>query len=259
MQIKLTSECQSADGGNAHPVVCSAKFTVEGQRGNQKFLTGGIFTLLAEDADAASYLWQVVSSPPDCDYLITGVSQHLAKLSLPGSGAYTVQLTVQKEECTAQERVILWVATPCQLFRLPATNEALRFDGDPEWAGDLSKILQQVDCQLPTPEQKAAMDNAHEAGPDNPFATLNDLPKESDPDPDTPGDSLSENEVAAIKQGEEPKAENPFITRSALLKAAPTPEQKAAMDTAVNPHAENPFVTNSYFRQLAPTQEQKKH
>ena len=255
MTTKLTSRCRATDDNEGGTAVCQATFTVQGQRGNQKFLTGGIFTLQADDLSADTYLWEVTSSPPACNYLLTGATQLQAKLSLPGPGAYTVQLTVHKVDCTAQERYILWVATPCRLYRLPAVDEALRFDGDAEWAGDLAQMMQEVDCQLPTPHQKAAMENANAPNAANPFATLNDLPENGVPP--VPGIELTEDEIAAIQNGEEPHANNPFITRNFLEKTAPTPTQKAALDKADNPHDENPFVTASRLRRVAPTQEQK--
>ena len=71
--------------------------------------------------------------------------------------------------------MILWVATPVRLYRLPASSETLRFDGKPEWPGDLAKALLEVDHNLPTPAQKAAMDQANQPGEGNPFATLRDV------------------------------------------------------------------------------------
>ncbi len=168
MVTKLTSHCQPGDGSNGPPATCGAAFTVDGQRGNQKFLVGGMVTLQADDKSADTYLWQVTSSPPQCDYLLTGATLPQARLTMPGPGAFVVQLTVTEGECSAQNRAILWVATPRRLYRIPADSEALRFDGDPEWAGDLARVIQQVDANLPTVQQKAALYRANLPGEENP-------------------------------------------------------------------------------------------
>ncbi len=253
MVTKLTSKCQPIDGGSASPAACRATFTVDGLRGNQKLLAGGILTLCADDACAESYLWDVAANPPTCDYLLTGAAQREARLSLPGPGAFVVQLTVMRGSCTAQTRSILWVATTCQLYRLPAASEPLRVDGDADWAGDLSKVIQQVDCNLPTADQKAAMDHAHDPSQDNPFATLHDLPG----GPNDPGHALTDDEIAAIRQGQEPSAKNPFITQSDLPPPQLTPEQEAAVDQAESPGAENPFMTRSALPDPQLTEDQE--
>ena len=256
MPTKLTSICQPAEA-DGQPAACRATFTVDGQRGNQKCLTGGLVSLLADDAKADVYHWEVISHPPQCDYLLTGTTQPQAQLSLPGSGAYVVQLTVSKGDCVAQSRVILWVATPRRLYRIPADSEALRFDGDEEWAGDLARVVQQVDWNLPTPEQKAALDAANQPGPDNPFATHEDL----DGGPGLPCD-LTDDEVAAIKAAQEPSGENPFATMQDLPEGPVEPcelteAQIAAIAGAEDPDGENPFVTDSHRRRFAPTADQK--
>ena len=105
MSAKLGRECHSLADDGAQPGACRATFTVDGQRGNQKLMGGGIFTLQADDAHAETYLWEVTSSPPACDFLLTGATQPTARLSLPGPSAYVVQLTVTKGTCSAQSRV----------------------------------------------------------------------------------------------------------------------------------------------------------
>jgi hypothetical protein len=88
MTSKLTSGCQ--------PASCQATFTIDGRRGNQKYLTGGVVTLQADETSADTYTWQVVSSPPHCDYLLAGGTLARAKLTVPGPGAYVVQLIVTR-------------------------------------------------------------------------------------------------------------------------------------------------------------------
>lgn len=250
MTTRLTSHCHPSQGGDDQPTPCRATFTVDGQRSNLKFLVAGVVTLQADQADA--YRWQVTSSPSQCDYLLTGSTQRTTKLSMPGSGAYVVQLAVTQGECIAQNRVILWVATPTRLYRIPADSEALRFDGSREWAGDLARVIQHVDSSLPTPEQKAALDHAHQPSRENPFATLEDLAQE----PGQPCE-LSADEIAAIRQAKSPGAGNPFVTHSALPPGVLAPEQKAALDAADEPGADNPFVTRSALPpgELTPEQE----
>jgi hypothetical protein len=249
MTVKFTKDCQ--------PPKCRATFTVDGQRGNQKYRFGGVVTLAADDPSADSYVWQVVSSPPHCDYLLTGATLPQAKLSLPGPGAYTVQLTLTKGECAVQERVILWVATSRQLYRIPADGEALRFDGSEEWAGDLARVIQDVDFGLPTPEQKAALDQAHDPGVDNPFVTLHDLPGNAGGDGESCDCPLTPDEIAALKAAEAPDETNPFVTDSLRRRFAPSVAQKAALDQAKMPDHNNPFVTESRLMDVAPTDEQK--
>ena len=99
MAIQLTRQCQPSDNGQGQPGPCRATFTANGQTGNQKLLGGGMITLQADDAHADTYVWEVTSSPPSCDYLLTGATQPQAKLVLPGPGAYVVQLTVTKGSC----------------------------------------------------------------------------------------------------------------------------------------------------------------
>jgi hypothetical protein len=249
MSTRLTSDCHPSQGGDDQPAPCQATFTVDGQRGDLKFLTAGVVTLEADQADADSYHWQVTSSPPHCDYLLTGSTQRTAKLSMPGSGAYVVQLTVTHGDCVAQSRVILWVATPTRLYRIPADSEALRFDGSGKWAGDLARVIQHVDSSLPTPEQKAAMDGAHQPGEENPFATLEDLPEGTA----QPGE-LTADELAAIRQAQSPSGDNPFVTHSALPPDEVTPEQKAALDAAQNPGGDNPFITQGALPEIPASQ-----
>jgi hypothetical protein len=253
MTAKLTRTCQPADGDHGQPAECRATFTVDGQRGHQKYPGGGIFTLQADDPHDETYLWEVTSSPPQCDYLLTGTTQPQARLSLPGPGAYVVQLTVSKGSCRDQRRVILWVATPNRLYRLPATSEPLRFDGKSEWPGDLATALIQVDQMLPTLGQKAAMDKANRPTADNPFATLKDLPGS----PGEPGGDLTPDELAAIQAAEAPTAANPFVTTSVLHDQILTPEQKAALDAAEDPDQSNPFVTASQLERFVPTTDQR--
>jgi hypothetical protein len=286
---KFASRCEPVDGDHEPPAACQATFTIDGQSGNQKYLTAGIVTLQADDTSADSFHWQVTSSPPHCDYILTGSTQATAKLTMPGSGAYVVQLSVCKGECVAQSRVILWVATPRRLYRIPADSEALRFDGDEEWVGDLARVVQAVDWSMPTPDQKAALDGAHGPGEENPFATLNDLSDEggspceltedevaaikeaNEPGvenpfatlEDLPGGStqpcdLTDAELAAIRAAEEPGGENPFVTDSHQRRFAPTADQKAALDKGDEPSADNPFVTAAHLGRVAPTAEQKK-
>ena len=256
MDSKYTSNCESDESNDDCATTCHAKFTVDGQRGNQKLLAGNKMSLLAEMERADSYLWEVTSSPPNCDFMLTGATQRKAKLSLPGPGAYTVQLTVAKDDCKAQKRVILWVATPCRMYRLPATSEALRFDGDPDWAGDLAKMMQQVDCNLPTPEEKAAMECANDPSAENPFATMSDLPPFGKR-PSHPGERLTDEQVDAIQYSDCPTGANPLITESTLRKISPTKDQKAALDKADNPHEGNAFVTETKLIKVAPTPDQK--
>lgn len=247
MSIKLNHRCQPAEGVGASPSSCHAAFRVDGQAGSQKLLAGGIVQLKAEYLTAVSYQWEVLSSPPACDFLLSGATQSQARLSLPGPGTYTVQLTVKDGDCTAQKRAILWVASPCRLYRLPAVHEALRFDGHAEWAGDLAKVLLDVDCNLPTPQEKSAMANAHGPGADNPFATLNDLLTLPDGDsgnfPSAP--QLTPQQEAAIDAADNPDEDNPFITKSALPATQLTRNQLAAFQGADKPSARNAFITAS--------------
>ena len=219
MAIQLTRQCQPADHGQGQPGSCTATFTANGQTGNQKLLGGGMITLQADDTHADTYVWEVTSSPPSCDYLLTGATQPQAKLVLPGPGAYVVQLTVTKGSCSAQNRVILWVATPVNLYRLPAASEPLRFDGKAEWAGDLAAALLNVDANLPTPAQKAALNGANQPGAENPFATLRDLGGVPGPS----GGDLSADEIAAIRAAEQPDADQPLCDRQRSQEIQPDP------------------------------------
>ena len=52
MTTRLSSSCQPTGGDGGPPATCWATFTVDGQRGNQKFLVGGLVTLQADDTAA---------------------------------------------------------------------------------------------------------------------------------------------------------------------------------------------------------------
>jgi|GEM_PF-5473928 len=253
MPTQLTRQCQPADPAQNPPGPCKATFTANGRAGNQKLLGGGMVALQADEPLADAYSWEVTSSPPSCDYLLTGATQPQARLVLPGPGAYVVQLTVTKGACSAQHRVILWVATAVNLYRLPASSEPLRFDGKAEWAGDLAAALLNLDVNLPTPAQKAALEEANQPGAGNPFATLRDLGGSPGP---SSGD-LTADELAAIRAAEQPDENNRFVTDSDRKKLSPTAEQKAALDEAAGPDEDNPFVTESRLQALAPTPDQK--
>jgi hypothetical protein len=173
MTLKLTRQCAP---GEDQPIECNADFTINGQAGHQKLRSAGTVTLVALwQEPQAAYRWDVTGSPPNCQDLLTHLNPYSVIMQLPGPGAYVVQLTVTKGECLAQTRYILWVVTPRLLYSIPATDEALRYDGQTEWAGDLPRLILDVDNNLPTEAQKAALDKASQPGTDNPFATLEDL------------------------------------------------------------------------------------
>ena len=101
---------------------------------------------------------------------------------------------------------------------MPAASEPLRFDGKAEWAGDLAAALLNVDANLPTQAQKAALNGANQPGTENPFATLRDLGGVPGPS----GGDLSADEIAAIRAAEQPAAANRFVTDSDRKKTSPT-------------------------------------
>lgn len=68
MRIKVERVCFPTDDEGGEPAVCTAKFTVDGQPGNQTFLNGRIVTLQAKQKDADGYRWEVVSSPANCEF-----------------------------------------------------------------------------------------------------------------------------------------------------------------------------------------------
>jgi hypothetical protein len=150
---------------------CSADFTLDGQSDNYKAAVGVAVALQANDTEATTYQWQVTSSPPGCDYQLTGEAQAQATLTPQETGAYLIQLTVTKGECEDLARHILWAETAHRQYRLPATREPLAFSGDEEWAGDLVQVIRDVDGSLPTDDQKAAMDAADAPTGTNPFVT----------------------------------------------------------------------------------------
>ena len=240
----------------AQPGACRATFTVDGQRGNQKLLGGGIFTLQADDTHAETYLWEVTSSPPACDFLLTGATQPTARLSLPGPSAYVVQLTVTKGTCSAQSRVILWVATPVRLYRLPAASEPCASTASRSGPATSTRALLEVDHSLPTAAQKGAMNQANQPGAENPFATLRDV-SGGNGGPVVPPGELTADEIAAIHAAEHPDADNRFITDSDRRKLAPTLQEKAALGAALDPHGDNAFVTESRLCQVVPTHDQR--
>lgn len=114
-------------------------------------------------------------------------------------------------------------------------------------------MIQQVDCLLPTTDQKAAMDHAHTPNKENPFATLHDLPG----GPNDPVHVLTDDEIAAIRASQIPSGGNPFITQNALPPPQLTPAQKAALDAAKNPNGGNPFITQSALPEPQLTEQQK--
>ncbi len=190
---------------------CSANFTIDGQTGNQKVAAEATVTLQAEVTEATTYQWEVTSSPPDCDYQLTGETQVQATLSLPVSGAYVIQLTLSKGQCEARARRIVWAVTPHREYCLPATGEPLRFNGDEAWAGDLTQVIQDVDNNLPTLEQKGALDAADQPSETNPFITQSALPAGG-----TAGE-LTPEQKAALDAANEPSAENPVATIADIL------------------------------------------
>jgi hypothetical protein len=273
MTISFKHHCQPA--GTDPPAECSAEFTVNGLAGNQKFQAAGPVTLEAVDQTTNLYKWEVISSPPDCDNLLTRITPYSATLRLPRPGAYVVELTVCKEDCSARTRYILWVVTPNLMYCIPATNEPLRFDGKEEWAGDLARVIVDVDRNLPTNNEKDALHGFNEDYPpstENPYATREDLIDRPGP----PGRQLTDDEIDAIKAAEDPNKRNPFITQSALPPPELTKDQKEAIEAAEDPNKCNPFITESAlpegfldgpdgpfvtqveWAKTAPTEEQKK-
>lgn len=112
MSTNLTTDC--------HPAECQATFTINGERGDQKFSYGCIVTLQADEKEADTFLWEVISSPPRSGNLLTGSVQSQARLSLPFPGTYIVQLTVTKGDCTAQARhTILVGVSDCVPYPCP--------------------------------------------------------------------------------------------------------------------------------------------
>ena len=75
MPTQLTRQCQPADPAQSPPGPCKATFTANGRAGNQKLLGGGMVALQADETRAEAYSWEVTSSPPSCDYLLTGATQ----------------------------------------------------------------------------------------------------------------------------------------------------------------------------------------
>ena len=269
------------------PKTCEATFTIDGQSGHQIVSSSEPIILQALDTDAASYTWSVTSSPAEAAFILTGAGEPQAQLNLSEVGSFVIQLVVEHGTCRDCARQIVWLPTERREYRLPASGEPLRFDGDMAWDGDLARVIQDVDTYLLTAEQKAAVDAANNPNAQNPFATQADMAQSeltpeqkaaldyaSNPGADNPFvtrsilpiiplPQLSSDEEAAVHYASNPGAGNPFITKNELPvipESQLTPEQEAAIDGADQPGAENPFVTRSQLPvipapQLTPEQE----
>ena len=75
---------------------CSAKFTLNGQTGNQKVTIGSQVTLQANDPTAEIYSWEVASSPPDAEFNLENSNQAETLLALNSAGAFVITLIVTK-------------------------------------------------------------------------------------------------------------------------------------------------------------------
>lgn len=244
MSYQYRNECRSPDPCPEPAPACSALFTANGQHGQWQFAPGSSITLEADEKNAERYHWEIVISPPERERAFTYVAAHTILLRLPQPGAYVVELTVSKGKCHAQHRAIVWAVTPQLMYRLPATSEPLRFDGKVEWAGDLARMMIDVDRNLPTDDQKAALtgfNHQHPPSLQNPFATREDLENR----PGLPGKQLTDDEIEAIKAADKPDKCNPFVTQSALPAPELTKDQQEAIAAADNPNRCNPFVTQS--------------
>jgi hypothetical protein len=252
----------------------SAEFTINGKPGNQKIGLGEAIVLQAVDAQAMNYCWEVFSDPPGCTYQLIGEFQAQATLTPHDAATYIVKLSATRNDDRAVARSLLWITTGQQKYRLPATGEPLRFNGEEGWAGDLIQAVKAVDGYLPSAVQKAALEAASNPGQNNPFATKNDLPAPeltidqkaaldaaNDAGQTNPFatryDVPSPDQKAALGAANAPSGSNPFATKSDLSAPELTPDQNAALDAANAPSGTNPFATKSDLPAPELTPEQK--
>lgn len=237
MTMNVNSNCQSVE--------CQATFTINGERGHQKFSFGCTVTLQADEKEADSYLWELVSSPPKCANVLTGVTLAQARLALPIPGTYVVQLTLTKGDCTAQDRRIILVGvSDCLPYPYPShylsEDDIAAIEnaaGTPN--GDNPFVTQeQLDNYL-SAEDKAAIEAA--AGIpsiDNPFVTQEQL-----------DNYLSQDAKAAIEKATiRPDGANPFITQKHLDDYLSEGDRAAIENATIRPHGQNPFITQQFFQ-----------
>ena len=160
MPVKPATAAQTKPATAAQAASCTADFTINDQHSNVKVSVGAIVTLQAEETQATQYQWVVADVSPGGNYELSGETQAQATLIVRATGAYVIQLAVEKGQSKAVLRRLLWAATSQNDYRLPATGEPLRFTGAEDWAGDLVQVIQDVDSRLPTDDQKAALDAA---------------------------------------------------------------------------------------------------
>lgn len=264
MTTHVTRQCEPNNGSGPSPE-CNADFTVDGQCGSVKLHPGGTVTLAAVwQHPQAVYLWEVISTPPNCQHLLIRITPYAATLTIPQPGAYVVQLSVSHGACHTQQHTILWAVTPRLLYGIPATSEPLRFDCKPDWAGDLPQMMLDVDRNLPTDAQKDAMDKAQNPNAANPFVTTSMLPGLG------ASCDMSTAQCDAIKAASTATASNRFATIGDLPSgAAPsewpiglTKAQDDALDAAEaypghTPGLLNPFLVQSRWEETSPTLPQK--
>ena len=177
----------------------NAEFTLNGKSVNLAVNTGQAVALQASDPEANAYRWQVEASPTGCRFQLTGESQVTASLTPQDPGTYVVRLKVGVNGQEAQAGHIVWAVTPRHGYRLPATGEPLRFNGDGEWGGDLARAMLDLDAGLLSPELLAALAAAQDPSQANPFITQRNCPAEKPP-PSGPSASLSRSAMGWIER-----------------------------------------------------------
>lgn len=236
MTANLNSNCQSAE--------CQATFTINGERGNQKFSFGCMVTLQADEKEADTYLWELISSPPKGGNLLTGITLAQARLALPLPGTYVVQLTVTKGDCTAQERRIILVGAsdclpyPCSPYYLSEDDIAAIENAAGTPNGENPFVTQeQLDNYLSVEDKAAIEEAAGIPSSDNPFVTQEQL-----------DNYLSQDAKAAIEKATiRPEGTNPFITQKHLDDYLSEGDKAAIENATIRPHGQNPFITQEHL------------
>ena len=161
---------------SSQPERCNADFTIAGEHANKTVSAGENVVLQADDTEATTYRWEVTTSPSGSPFTLEDENKPTANLTVQQQGcACLIQLTVTKGQCQHQARRRVWITTPHHGYRLPTPGDTARFNGDDAWAGDLVQVLRDVDSNLPTDNQKAALDAAPEPSASNAFVTQSKL------------------------------------------------------------------------------------
>ncbi len=106
----------------------TAAIKINGVLGSRSDLSLGSITLSnSDDTGVSTWLWELVSTPPDSSATLSSISASSPTFTIDLVGSYLIQLTVNN---SVIDRTIAAVVTTYLGMRIPATREALEFDED---------------------------------------------------------------------------------------------------------------------------------